>query len=160
MCGGLSDLEGKSFAFGDPDSTMSHLVPRYMLIEAGIVVEELAHYEFLRSHHNVVLGVLVGDFQAGAVKEEVFYEYEGRGLKALAWTPEIAEHLFVASKKLPAKTVGSLREAMLALKDEPGGRDVMSSIKQGVTAFVPAQDADYDNLRNILHTLEEHGVGQ
>jgi phosphonate transport system substrate-binding protein len=157
-CKSLGDLGGRRFAFGDPDSTMSHLVPRYMLMEAGIDVEDLGGYEFLNSHRNVVLGVLVGDFQAGAVKEEVFYEYEGRGLKALAWTPEISEHLFVTSKKLPAETVRALREAMLGLRDEPEGEEVMSSIKKGVSALVPAVDPDYDNLRKILRTLKERGV--
>jgi phosphonate transport system substrate-binding protein len=153
-------VKGKSFAFGDPDSTMSHLVPRYMLLEAGIDVEDLSHYDFLASHHNVALGVLVGEFLAGAVKEEVFYEYEERGLKALAWTPELSEHLFVASRKLPAETVEDLREALLGLADEPGGDEVMNSIKLGVTAFVPAADIDYDNLREILRVIKESGVEQ
>jgi phosphonate transport system substrate-binding protein len=137
---------------------MSHLVPRYMLVEAGIEVEKLAQYEFLKSHRNVALGVLMGEFQAGAVKEEVFYEYEGRGLKVLAWTPEISEHVFVASNKLSARIVESLRRAMLELKDEPAGQAVMSSLKQDVTALVPASDSDYENLRKILNTLEAHGV--
>jgi phosphonate transport system substrate-binding protein len=157
-CKGLSDLEGKSFAFGDPDSTMSHLVPRYMLIEAGIGIEKLAGYEFLKSHRNVALGVLMGEFHAGAVKEEVYYEYEERGLKVLAWTPEISEHVFVASNKLSARTVESLRKAMLGLGDEPEGKAVMSFIKQDVTAFVPGSYSDYENLRKILSTLEAHGV--
>ncbi len=157
-CKSLSDLAGMSFAFGDPDSTMSHLVPRYMLIEAGIGLDKLGGYEFLKSHHNVALGVLMGQFQAGAVKEEVFYEYKERGLKALAWTPEISEHVFVTSNKLSARTIEALREAMLDLKNEPVGKAVMSSLKQDVTALVPASDSDYENLRKILSTLEAHGV--
>lgn len=37
----LSDLKGKAFAFGDPNSTMSHLVPRYMIIKHGVTKEVL-----------------------------------------------------------------------------------------------------------------------
>jgi len=51
----LQDLQGKRFAFGDPDSTMSHLVPRYMLWQAGVEVEKLHKFEFLGSHNNVAL---------------------------------------------------------------------------------------------------------
>ena len=36
----LADLAGKRFAFGDPHSTMSHLVPRYMLEQAGLAGHE------------------------------------------------------------------------------------------------------------------------
>jgi phosphonate transport system substrate-binding protein len=157
-CSTLADLAGKRFAFGDPDSTMSHLVPRYMLWEAGVGVEKLEGYEFLFSHHNVALGVLVGDFHAGAVKEEVFDEYEPRGLKALAWTPEISEHVFVASSALPKETVATLREALLGLKNDREGKAVMSSIKGTVTALVPARDKDYENLRKILRALKAQGV--
>ncbi len=154
----LRDLRGKRFAFGDPDSTMSHLVPRHMLIRAGVNANDLGGYEFLKGHHNVALGVLVGDFDAGAVKEEVFYEYEGRGLKAIAWTPKISEHVFVASGSLPSGTVKALRETLLGLKDEPGGKAVMDAIKADITAFVPARDGDYENLRIILRELERRGV--
>ncbi|MDH5299600.1 MAG: PhnD/SsuA/transferrin family substrate-binding protein, partial [Desulfobulbaceae bacterium] len=37
----LNGLAGKRFAFGDPNSTMSHIVPRVMLAEAGIKTEQL-----------------------------------------------------------------------------------------------------------------------
>jgi len=154
----LSELRGKRFAFGDPDSTMSHLVPRHMLIEAGVDAEDLAGYKFLKGHHNVALGVLLGDFDAGAVKEEVFYEYEERGLRALRWTPEISDRLFVASPKLPRETVKALREAMFRLKDSPRGRAVMAAIKEEITDLVPGRDEDYENLRRIMRGLEARGI--
>lgn len=147
----LKDLAGKSFAFGDPNSTMSYIVPLSMLHEAGIRKDALARHNFLSSHQNVALGVLIGDFDAGAVKEEVFYEYKKRGLKDLAWTPKISEHVFVTRSTLPSETVNSLRNALLTLTD----KSILSSIKGGVTALVPADDSDYDNLRSIMVSLEQ-----
>ena len=64
----LTGLAGKSFAFGDPDSTMSSLVPSYMLMNEGVQISELAGYAHLKTHNNVALSVLAGDFDAGAVK--------------------------------------------------------------------------------------------
>ncbi len=153
----LTDLTGKRFAFGDPDSTMSHLVPRFMLWKAGVDVDKLASYKFLKNHYNVALGVLVGDYDAGAVKEEVFYKYEKRGLKMLAMTPEISEHVFVASNTLPSQKVHALREALYHLKDDKEGKVIMFSIKNSMTGMVPANDEDYDNLRIILQTPEKAG---
>jgi phosphonate transport system substrate-binding protein len=154
----VADLAGRRFAFGDSNSTMSHLVPRFMMWEAGVGVDELAGYKFLKSHHNVALGVLMGDFDAGAVKEEVFYEYKERGLIELSRTLEISEHVFVASSRLPPEKVRAMREALYGLRDTEEGRAIMSGIKKDMTGMAPASDGDYDNLRTILRTLEKLGV--
>jgi phosphonate transport system substrate-binding protein len=147
----LHDLAGKSFAFGDPNSTMSYLVPLFMLHEAGIRKDTLARHNFLSSHQNVALGVLIGDFDAGAVKEEVFYQFKERGLKDLAWTPKISEHVFVSRSTLPSGTVKILRNALLILNDE----SILSSIKSSASALVPASDSDYNNLRSIMLSIEQ-----
>jgi len=154
----LSDLKGKRFAFGDPNSTMSHLVPRYMLIEAGVTADRLAEFRFLGNHVNVALSVLSGEFDAGAVKEAVFYKYRPRGLRELATTPALSEHLFVASYNLPPELIERLRSTFYYMKDHTDGIKVMKSIKSNITAMVPTNDADYDNLRLILTTLRDKGV--
>ena len=105
----LGQLKGKRFAFGDPESTMSHMVPRYMLWKAGVNVDVLQEYRFLGSHDNVALAVLSGDFDAGAVKEEVYEKYASKGLKVLATTPPLSEHLFVASNHVNPQQVQQLR---------------------------------------------------
>jgi len=154
----LSDIEGKRFAFGDPDSTMSHILPRFMLLEAGMPLKKLGSHSFLKNHCNVALGVLIGDYDAGSVKEEVFNRYEERGLKAIARTPFTPEYIFVASNNLSAKTLQTLREVLYNLKNETNGKEILSSIKQSLTGLVPCKDANYKNLRKIMRTLEERDV--
>ncbi len=154
----LAELAGRRFAFGDAASTMSHLVPRYMLRRAGVTVDRLAGYRFLGSHDNVALAVLTGDFDAGAVKESVYEKYQPRGLKVLATTPALSEHLFVTRSKLPDELRQALREALYGLKDDPQGLAIMSGIRPGMTAWVPVVDADYDGLRVILDALAKGGV--
>jgi phosphonate transport system substrate-binding protein len=155
----LGDLRGKSFAFGDIRSTMSHLVPRHMLLEAGVDVGDLERFEHLNSHDNVALGVLMGDFDAGAVKEETFHKYRDRGLEPLEFSPVISEHLFVAGAGMPEALVGTLREAMLGLSSEPGARRILESVKPGTTGFVRADNRDYENLRHIMDSLKKAGAG-
>jgi phosphonate transport system substrate-binding protein len=154
----LADLKGKRFAFTEPHSTMGHLVPRYQLWQAGVPVERLASYQFLGDHVNVALGVLAGDYDAGAVKEDVFYAYAGRGLRAIATTPPISDHLFVASRKLSDAQRRTLRAALWQLHQAPEGAQILESITPGVTALVPVQDSDYDTLRVVLKKLKEIGV--
>jgi len=154
----LAELAGKRFAFGDIASTSSHLVPRYLLRSAGVKVDQLAEYRFLGSHDNVALAVLVGDFDAGAVNASVYKKYQPRGLKILATTPMLPEHLLVACNKLPSETQQALREALYALKDDPQGAAIMDGIKLGMTAWVSVTDADYNNLRTILDALAKEGI--
>jgi phosphonate transport system substrate-binding protein len=151
----LADLKGKKFAFGDPQSTMGHLVPRYMLHQEGIDLEDLAGHAFIRNHHNVALGVLMGDFDAGAVKEEIYQEFRKMGIRDLAKTPVIAEHLFVTSSKLPPATIAALRQYLFDLQETPQGREILSAIQADVTGMAPVTDEDYDEMRRILRKLEE-----
>lgn len=154
----LADLNGKRFAFGEPHSTMSHLVPRYLLWQAGVTVDRLASYKFVGDHVNVALGVLAGDYDAGAAKEDVYYQYESRGLRAIATSVPMSDHVFVASGKLPDELVRKLRAALLQLDRDPGGAVILQSVTKGVTALVPVKDSDYDTLRAVLRKLHELGV--
>lgn len=147
------DLKGRRFAFGDPESTMSHLLPLYLLKQENLSPDDFSGYNFLNSHQNVALGVLMGDFDAGAVKEEVFYQYRKRGLRDIAWTPRISEHLFVASGSLPTELIQKLRQSLLSLRNDPEAAFIMSSIKKDMTGFIPAADEDYNNLREILTAI-------
>lgn len=148
----IEDLKNSRFAFGDANSTMSHLVPRFMLQEAGIL-EQLKKYSFLGSHTNVALGVLLEQYDAGAVKEAVYEKYKHRGLRLVADTPPISEHLFVASEQLPDSVVVKIRDAMLNMMGKPDGLSALKSIKSTATGLVPVAETDYDNLRRMLKVI-------
>ena len=149
----LADLKGRRFAFGDKDSTMSALVPQYMLQTVGVALSDLAGYEYLGGHKNVALGVLGGDYDAGAVKEEVFKEFEPRGLRVLAPMAQVSEHLFVTRSDMSPALVEKLRKALLNIKSEPNGEVIMHSIHKEMTNLVPVEDSDYQSLRTIMRTI-------
>jgi len=149
----LSDLIGKSFAFGDPNSTMSHLVPRYMLQEAAIVEEDLSHTQFLFSHRNVAHGILAGDYDAGAIKDEIYQEFSTKGLRQIALSPLIPPHLFIANSHMSTKLVNAIRRAMLNINNNPYGLYALKSIHSQLEALVSVQDSDYDQLRYMLNQI-------
>ena len=151
----LEDLKGKRIAFGDPNSTMSYLVPNYMLHKAGVFTDPLTKYQFLYSHSNVALGVLTGDFDAGAVKPEVFKKHEAEGLYTIAMTPRISEHLFVTRSTLPAGLIEALRKIMYEMKDSEDGRAALKAINKNTSALVKASNSDYENLRVIILESEK-----
>jgi len=149
----LTDLKGKSFAFGDPNSTMSYIVPRAMLQEAGVTLADLKRHDHLKSHHDVALAVLGGYFDAGAVKDEVFEAYSKRGLRALATSPPVPDHIFVTRSDLPPQLVARLRTLLLAIKQHPQGQEIMGAIKGNITGLVPVEAKDYDQLEKMMRSV-------
>ncbi len=155
----LADLRGKRFAFGSPESTMSHLVPRQMLFEAGIDLDDLDSYHFYSNHSNVVLAVLAGDADAGAVKEAVYDQYESQGVAAIATTPEISEHLFITSDKTDPILADRLQAALLKLTaSNPQTHALLYPIKHTATALVSGKVEDYQSLEAILQALSKRGI--
>lgn len=152
--GNLTELKGESFAFGDINSTMGHVVPRALLEQAGISLDALGRFDFLNSHHDVALGVLGGYFAAGAVKDEVFYAYRARGLRALATSPLIPDHPFLARADLPANLVQRLQKALLAINQHPLKAEILPAIKDSVTGLVEVEPEYYDILDEMLESFE------
>ncbi len=154
----LADLNGQPFAFVDPHSTMGFLLPAFVLSQSNPTLLTQHRYQFLNTHENVILGVLCGDFIAGAVKEAVFDNYKQDGLKELARSPASAEHLFVARNGLSSAELGALRRAFFDLQSLPEGVAIMQAIKPTVSAFVPTKDSAYNSLRQVLRALAEKGL--
>lgn len=152
----LKDLKGSHIAFGDPKSTMSYIVPHHMMHHAGVFDGVKTSHQFLYSHDNVALGVLSGDFDAGAVKPAVFRKFKSAGLRIIAKTPKISEHLFVVRADLPPKQVERLRNIMLTMSESEQGMEALHAIKKNITALVEAKSSDYDNLRKII--VESRGL--
>lgn len=150
----LPDLRGKRFAFGDRLSTMSHLIPHHMLFKAGVRLSDLQGHAFLGSHTNVVQAVLSGEFDAGAVKDEVFTQYRDSGLRMMARTPPISQQVFLATGRLPADQASA---AGAALARAP--QSVLAPIQAGADGIAPAALGDFDALRRILAELDTAGEG-
>ncbi len=149
----LRDLKGKQFAFGDPNSTLSSLLPLRLLNDAGIKLTNLSDYTNLKNHHNVALSVLLGKHDAGGVKEEVFREYESRGLKAIQWSPDIPTHLFVARQGLAPEKIEQLSRLLQNLHQQAKTMPILQNIKKGTTAIIPAQIEEYAELRSLISPL-------
>ena len=146
----VTELRGKAFAFGDPESTMSTVVPQAVLAAAGISLGDLSHYANYRGHSNVALAVLSGQMDAGAIKSEVYEDFSERGLRSLARMPEVSEHLFVARGDMPPLLVEKIRMLLLGIADDPEGMLALKALHRDATGLVPVSDRDYDPLRKLL----------
>jgi phosphonate transport system substrate-binding protein len=150
----VQDLRNRSFAFGDPHSTSSHIVPRAMLLEAGIDVKDLKYYNYLGHHDEVAKAVLQGDFDAGGVMESTGYSFKDRGLAFIKFSEEIPEFNICVSKSLDNKTAEAIKSALIALRDStPEHAAILQSINSGYSGFREASDEDYNAMRVMMSKL-------
>ncbi|MBU0552922.1 PhnD/SsuA/transferrin family substrate-binding protein [Myxococcota bacterium] len=151
----IDQIKGHSVAFGSQRSTMSYIVPIYILYERGITLQSLSHYAFLDGHTNVVHGVLMGDFDVGAVKLEVFKKYSHL-LKMLEIMPEVSEHAFITSNKTSDELNLKIKNILLGLS--PKNSLILSKINPEITDLVETSHADYEKLEQMIIYLSKLGI--
>jgi phosphonate transport system substrate-binding protein len=75
----LEDAKGRSFAFGDPNSTSGYLIPNYEMVKAGIPTENGAHFSevvFSGGHEQSIVGVFNGDFDVSVTWADGLGDWE------------------------------------------------------------------------------------
>ena len=144
----LADLKGKKFAFGDRKSTLSCYMPAYMLMEEGVF--DSMSYQFLGSHDNVAKAVMKGMFAAGGIKPGVAKKYIGKGLKIIATSEPVYEHLVIIGPNVDEATVEKVRKALLNVADTT----VYTSIKGSLSGFTKVTSADYDNIKAVIKAVD------
>ncbi len=137
----LADLKGKSFAFGDQNSTIGRFLSQERLIDAGVRAADLSNFRFLGRHDKVVRAVQVGDFDAGAVKISTFQKLNQDGSLVVLDTFDNVTKPWIASSKLDAGVFEELRDALIGLNDP----QVLATFK--VSRFIATSDGEYDFVR-------------
>ena len=149
----VKEIKGKTFAFGDRDSTSSFIIPRKILEDNGITLDMIKPL-FLKSHEKIIEAVATNNAIAGATKVSVFEKFRNLGFKTLEISDPLPHHCFCAA------SIGNDIEkrfvrAMLKLKplNNPKDRDLMKNwdpeLQHGFT-FPPF---DYIKRISELHKL-------
>ncbi|UCE79685.1 MAG: phosphate/phosphite/phosphonate ABC transporter substrate-binding protein [Nitrospiraceae bacterium] len=150
----IQELKGRSFAFGDIHSTSSHIVPRAMLLDAGLDVKDLSYYNYLGHHDDVAEAVLKGDFDAGGVMESTAYKFQDRGLAFIKFSEDIPEFNICVTKSLDNNVAEAIKSSLLALRDsEPEHTEILQSMNRSYTGFTEALDEDYNSVRVMMVKL-------
>lgn len=127
----IEDLQGKTLAFADPDSTSGYAVPYYNLLKQGYDPETyFAATPFSGAHETGVLGVTNGQFDAaatymtneesGIIQRMVNKGMLEEGVVCPIWkSPEITSGPFTARKNLP----GAMKEDVATMLMEIPQKD-------------------------------------
>ncbi|MGN6376145.1 MAG: phosphate/phosphite/phosphonate ABC transporter substrate-binding protein [Sphingomonas sp.] len=153
----IDDLRGKSFCFGDINSTSGHLIPEKILRAAGIdPAKELGSTRFTGSHPATAQAVAAGTCDAGAIDETVFKslvdggKIDPRQVRTFYTSGPFADYVWVARKGLPPAEQQAFAKALLALK--PGSDDAVLKVLRA-THYVRASNTSYAGVAATAKTL-------
>jgi phosphonate transport system substrate-binding protein len=153
----LADIKGRSFAFGDINSTSGHLMPYAALEEARLVPGSDFSFRYTGSHPATAKAVEAGAVDAGALDESVYQAMLSEGqldktkVRVFYETPPFVDYVWVARSDVDAATRERFAAAFLAL--DPARDAKVLQILRG-TRFVRASDDEYAPLRTVAHALK------
>lgn len=149
----VADLRGKRFVFGEIGSARGYLIPRMILEESGIRLQDLSEFTFTGSHELTARAVLSGRWDAGGIHALLAHSLEASGdLRVVHWSAFFPGGGIAASPGVPEPVRESVRKALLAF--DPGGRDREGLYRWDLTemagGFAPVGGDEYRLIRSAL----------
>lgn len=143
----LADLVGKRFAFGDPKAFLQPAV----LLDAGLRKEDFSEVAYLKHYDNIAKAILLGDFDAGIMKDTVYEKFAAQGLRVVHTSPPLSSYVFAVNARLDSRTRDKLKHALLKLNHGSlQGRAVLMALDQGYDGFQVVSDQHYDRERALI----------
>ncbi len=157
----FADLRGTVWAYNDDGSNSGYVMPRHHLLTLGETQGYFVRAVASGSHQKSIQLVLDGQADASGIDGTVL-ELELKQRPELAPALRVVESIgpcpippVVVGSRLPEAEKRRLREAFLALHEDPEARAILAD---GLIArFVPMLDADYDPIRTMVRQARAAG---
>lgn len=152
----LADLKGKTFAFGDINSTSGHLMPFLEMRQAGVDPNTALKYRFTGSHPATAKAVESGAADAGALDESVYNSMVSEGkldatkVRVFYTSKPFVDYVWVARKEVDQAMQEKFAQAFTDLKE--GQNDEILKVLRGKN-FVRASNDEYRILRLVAEDL-------
>jgi phosphonate transport system substrate-binding protein len=160
----LADLQGRLFAWADPDSNSGYLYPRFLLTTSG---KDPDHYFrrtfFTWGHPRSIDAVAEGLADAAAVDGYVWETLARRapqrtaGTRVILRSPAFGFPPLVASAALPDALRRELRRLFLAQVQDAEGRALLADLN--LDTFSIEEETLYDDIARMAARLAQGAVG-
>jgi len=144
----LEDLKGKSFAFGDENSTTGRYLAQAEMLDAEITADDLKSHDFLGRHDLVANAVISGTHDAGAITESTYGKLCDPKKIIVVHAFENVTKPWVAREGLPQPIQDAITESLLSLYR----LEVLGEL--GCSGFVHATPEDFDSVREGMKKAE------
>jgi len=152
----MADLKARRFTFGSVDSTQGHLIPRIILGENGITLDDLSSYEYTGSHLNCANAVVSRKSDACGMQDTMARTMQQQGLvRILHESDYFPSSGIVVNPNVPPEIIARVKQALINF--EPTGKHKNGLYHWAMTempnGFTSSSDEDYQELRKWLINL-------
>ncbi len=149
----LKDLKGKTFAFGDVNSTSGHLIPVKEMLEANINPDTDLKTRYTGNHTATAVAVASGQVDAGAIDETVYRKLvadktlDPAKARVFYTSKPFTDYVWAVRKDLDSSLITSIRHGFLEASDPK----LLTLLR--ATRYVTASDREYDSIRETAKKL-------
>lgn len=154
----LLDLQGKVFAYSDPNSNSGWLVPQQELRTRGIEPGSFFRKTFFTyAHRRVVEAVAAGLADGGAVDGYVWETLARQQPELTARTRVVRKSAeygfppFVARRSVPEEMFRRMQQVLLDMSEDSAGRDIL--VKLNLDGFVAGDDTLYAGIEASMRLV-------
>ncbi len=157
----LADLKGKDVSFGSQSSTSGHLMPRSVLLQAGLDPDkDFKRVAYSGAHDATIAAVASGKVQAGALNISVWDRFvaekkvDTSKVQVFFTTPPYFDYNWTVHADMAPALRDKLTQALLSLsRDTAEGKEILEL--QRATRFVPTK---LDNYKGIEAAARSAGL--
>ena len=144
----VKDLQGKTFAFGDSNSTIGRYLAQSLMVNDGISVDSLESFDYMHRHDHVAKAVITGTHDAGALKASTYKKLCDPDKIKIVVAFENVTKPWVARAGLPQNIRDAITASLLELEDSK----IIDEL--GCSGFTKATPKDYDLVRKAMKNSE------
>ena len=156
----LDGLEGKTFAFTDPDSNTGYLVPRYMLAKRDQSPETFFGSTFFTHSHDSSIRAVAEGLADGAAVDSLVWEFTNAvdptstsRTRIITRSPPYGIPPVVVHPSIDPRLKDRLRESFLTLHNDENTRALLRNLQ--IDRFALGDDTTYDSVREMQKWLDE-----
>ncbi|MFP6850095.1 MAG: putative selenate ABC transporter substrate-binding protein [Pseudomonas sp.] len=156
----LSDLKGKTFAFGSISSTSGSLMPRYFMLQDGIKPESyFSRIGYSGAHDATAAWVQAGKVDAGVLNASVWDKLVAAGkvdtskVKVFATTPTYFDYNWTVRGTLDPALTAKIKQAFLAL--DPANPEQKAILDlQAASRFIETKPENYKGIEDAARAAD------
>ncbi len=150
----FEDLQGHSFAFGDPLSLTGTLYPKSRIASLGYQPNKFFSNIITTNNHDNSIKALMNGVVDGVAVDSFIYEYMKNrdpssvaGLDVIEKSPPFGSPPIVTRRGMPKELRDQLLSVLTGMDQDPQGAQILSQM--GIEKFIPVDKSLYDSVANL-----------
>jgi phosphonate transport system substrate-binding protein len=152
----LKDLEGRVFAFSDPESNSGFLYPQFLLAENGRTIESFFRQTFFTYNHAETIEAVAEQVADGAAVDSYIWDYLAiyrpdvtAKTRVIKKSPAFGFPPIVSRRGVNPKIVRHMKSVLLEMSKEPSGKAFLDGLM--LDRFGEFQPDLFDNIREMAN---------